>query len=391
MEAGHEAIKFKTGGRRLAPVFTEKTFYLEEFYGKSLLFALVPPSGERMSELDSLVRTLRELRRNQTRCVVIVSPRALERVMRRMGRMAPAGAALSFNPTAGVRTRPYPADSAVARIWSALRAGSVVVASTTTDDPEDFVVFAQELASRLRVFKLIMLDRAGGLVGEDGQRISFLESKRVGRALRRVTPKFRRKVARLAVDAMRDGVGSVNLVAPRDLYQELFSFIGAGTLFTLTEYGSVRPISIDDFQEVEALIRRGQDEGFLLARTPEQVSGILASCFGYRVGDEHLAGICSLLTEPYRRERAGEITALYTLTRFQREGVAAELIHEVLKEARARRLKYVFACTSEQRAARFFERIKFRKARPEQVAAAKWCGYNPARIGRLSIFRLDLA
>ena len=29
--------------RAAAPLFTEKTFYLEEFYGKSLLFALVPP------------------------------------------------------------------------------------------------------------------------------------------------------------------------------------------------------------------------------------------------------------------------------------------------------------------------------------------------------------
>ncbi len=34
--------------RSTAPehVFTEKTFYLEEFYGKSLLFALVPPVGD---------------------------------------------------------------------------------------------------------------------------------------------------------------------------------------------------------------------------------------------------------------------------------------------------------------------------------------------------------
>ena len=44
--------------------FVEKSFYLEEFYGKSLLFALVPPAGDRLAELDSLVRTLRELKRN---------------------------------------------------------------------------------------------------------------------------------------------------------------------------------------------------------------------------------------------------------------------------------------------------------------------------------------
>jgi N-acetylglutamate synthase-like GNAT family acetyltransferase len=371
-------------------VFTEKTFYLEEFYGKSLLFALVPPVGQRMSDFDSLVRTLRELRRNQTRCVVIVSPSALARVMRRLGKMAPPEAPPSFNPTFGLRTRPYPPDSAVAKIWHALRAGSIVVASTSTDDPEDLAVFAQELASRLRVFKLILLDRGGGLVAESGERMSFVEAKRSARTQRHAATKLRRKIVRLASDAIRDGVGTVNLVSPRWVYEELFSFTGLGTLFTPAQYGTVSPISIDDFEEVEALIVRAQDAGFLLPRTAGQIAAILPSCFGYHVGDEHLAGICSLLTDPYRRDRAGEITALYTLTRFQGEGVAAELIKEIIKEAKARKLKYVFACTSEERAARFFQKLKFRHVGPGQVSSLKWRGYDSRRIERISIFRRDL-
>jgi N-acetylglutamate synthase-like GNAT family acetyltransferase len=371
-------------------VFTEKTFYLEEFYGKSLLFALVPPVGQRIGDFDSIVKTLRELRRNQTRCVVIVSPSALPRVMRRLGKMAPPEAPPIFNPTSGLRTRPYPPDSTVAQIWHALRAGSIVVGSTSTDDPEDLAVFAQELASRLRVFKLILLDRGGGLVAENGERMSFVEAKRVARAQKRANTKLRRKMVRLASDAIRDGVGTVNLVSPRWVYEELFSFTGLGTLFTPAEYGTVSQISIDDFEEVEALIMRAQDAGFLLPRSPGQIEGILPSCFGYHVGDEHLAGICSLLTDPYRRDRTGEITALYTLTRFQGEGVAAELIKAIIKEARARKLRYVFACTSEDRAARFFARLKFRRVGPDQVTSLKWRGYDSRRIERISIFRLDL-
>jgi len=377
--------------RKSPAIFTEKSFYLEEFYGKSLLFALVPPVGQRMSDFDSIVKTLRELRRNQTRCVVIVSPSALPRVMRRMGKMAPPEDPPIFNPTLGLRTRPYPPDSAVAQIWHALRAGSIVVGSTSTDDPEDLAVFAQELASRLRVFKLILLDRAGGLLTEDGAKMSFVESKRVARALKRARTPLRRKIVRLASDALRDGVGSVNLVSPRGVYEELFSFTGLGTLFTPAQYATVCPISIDDFEEAEALILRAQDDGFLLARSADQIAQLLPSCFGYRVGDEHLAGICSLLTDPYRRDRAGEITALYTLTRFQGEGVAAELIKEIVKEASARKLKYVFACTSEERAARFFQRTKFRRVGRDKVSAQKWRGYDSNRIDRLSIFRLDLA
>jgi N-acetylglutamate synthase-like GNAT family acetyltransferase len=372
------------------PLFTEKTFYLEEFYGKSLLFTMVPPSGERLSELDSLARTIRELRRNQTRCVVLATADAMPRLTRRLGRYTPAGEPPRFNPSKGLRSRPYPPDSAITEIWRGLRAGSIVLAAVETTDPADLVVFARELASRLRVFKLLILDRAGGLTDTNGNRLSFVESRRRRRTLTHESSPLRRAIIRAAFDALEDGVASVNLAAPHDVYEELFSFIGTGTLFTETTYGHVRPISIDDFEEVQALIRRGQNEGFLLARNDNEIASLLPSCFGYRVGDEHLAGICSLLTEPYHRERAGEITALYTLTRFHGEGVAAELITQVLAEARQRRLAYVFACTAEDRAARFFSRLKFRRVGPKTIPHAKWRGYDRARIARLSIFRFDL-
>jgi N-acetylglutamate synthase-like GNAT family acetyltransferase len=376
------------------PQFTEKTFYLEEFYGKSLLFALIPPSGERLSELDSLVKTLRELRRNQTRCVLIASAGALPRLVKRLGRMLIAPP-VTFNPATGLRTRPYPPDSAVAQIWQGLRAGSIVVAAAT-GDPDDLVIFAQELASRLRVFKLLMLERRGGLRDKEGEINSFVDLRRIRRALGLETDKLRRATIRAARRALLDGVASVNLTTPRGVYEELFSFLGSGTLLTEQRYANVRQISIDDFEEVEALIRRGQNEGFLLRRGDSEIASLLPSCFGYRVGDEHLAGICALLTEPYRRERAGEITALYTLTRFLGEGVATELLREVVAEARKRRLRYVFACTSEERAARFFARLRFGRARfrrvaPGKIAAAKWRGYEKARIARLAIFRCDLA
>ena len=380
-------VESPTGG---SPVFDEKSFYLEEFYGKSLLFALIPPSGERLGELDSLVRTLRELRRHQARCIVIVSPGALGRVMRRLGRIAPTGDPPVFNPGAGLRSRPYPPDSAVARIWRALSAGSIVVAVADTNDPAEFTVFAQELASRLRVFKLILVDHQGGLVGGGGERMSFVELGRIVRAMRKERSARRRSELRAVVRALRDGVGSVNLVAPRGVYDELFSFVGTGTLFTERQYGFVRPVSIDDFEEVEALILRGQREGHLLTRSREEIAELLPSCFGYRVGDEHLAGVCSLLTERYRRERAGEITALYTLTRFAGEGVAVELVKQILNEARERPLRYVFACTAGERAAKFFARLGFRRVGPRDIPQAKWRGYDPARMSRLEIFRYDL-
>jgi N-acetylglutamate synthase-like GNAT family acetyltransferase len=375
---------------RRGPIFTEKAFYLEEFYGKSLLFALIPPSGERLAELDALVRTLRELKRNSTRCILVVSVAALPRLLRRLGRLVPRHDVPTFNPASGLRTRPYPPDSAITQIWRGLQAGAIVLAAVESGDAADLVVFARELAARLQVFKLLLLDRGGGLDSAAGDRLPFVELKRMRRVLAAERNPFRRAIIRAAGHALRDGVPSVNLTTPREVYDELFSYLGAGTLFTEQEYGDVSPIAVDEFEEAATLIKRGVDEGSLLPRNDDEIAGLLPSCFGYRVGDENLAGIVSLLTEPYRRERAGEITALYTLTRFQREGVAQELLRQVIAEARARRLHFLFACTAVDNAARFFARNKFRRVAQSQTPSAKWRGYDRSRIPRLFIFRHDL-
>jgi N-acetylglutamate synthase-like GNAT family acetyltransferase len=374
----------------LPPVFSEKNFYLEEFYGKSLVFALVPPAGDRTAELRSLHRTLRELRRNQTRCLVTASPAAMTHLTRRLGRIAPTGGPLRFNPAAGIRSRPYPPDSAISAIWEALRSNPIVLIEVEAREPTSLVSFAHRLAGRLRVFKLLLLDRAGGLVDNSGNRHSFVQIGRVACLLRSIRSAHRRLLVRAARHAIDAGVASVSLVAPDQVYEELFSFSGTGTIFTEGGYGNARPISIDDFEEVEALIIRAQNEGFLLSRNRQEIARLLPSCFGYRIGDEHLAGVASLLTEPYRRDRAGEITALYTLTRFQGGGVAAELINELIHEARRRRLHYLFACTTEERAASLFEHMGFYRVEPGDVPPAKWRGYDRKRIALLNIFRCDL-
>src|ERR1700731_626674 len=114
------AVARAQGTRR--PEFTEKTFYLEGFYGKSPLFALIPPAGKSARDLHPLLRTLRELHRNHARCIVIVSHQTLPKIVARMGRMTPAGEPPVFDPARGLRSRPYPPDAAVAAIWQELRA-----------------------------------------------------------------------------------------------------------------------------------------------------------------------------------------------------------------------------------------------------------------------------
>jgi N-acetylglutamate synthase-like GNAT family acetyltransferase len=314
----------------------------------------------------------------------------MSHLIKRLGRSAPASGPLRFNPTAGIHSRPYPPDSAISAIWESFRNNRIVLVEAAAREPMNLVAFAHQLAGRLRVFKLLLLDRAGGLVDNSGNRHSFVQIGRVGYLLKGIRSAHRRALVHAARHAVDAGVASVSLVAPEQVYEELFSFSGTGTIFTEGGYGNVRPISIDDFEEVEALIIRAQNEGFLLSRNKEEIARLLPSCFGYRIGDEHLAGVASLLTEPYRRDHAGEITALYTLTRFQGGGVAAELINELVREARLRHLRYLFACTTEQRAASLFQHMGFYRVEPGEVPAAKWRGYDRKRIALLNIFRRDL-
>ena len=99
-----------------------------------------------------------------------------------------------------------------------------MVAAADTVKPSDFTVFAEELASRMRVFKLILLDRQGGLTAGGGERLSFVELSQIDGAMRKQRSARRRAELRAVARALRDGVGWVDLVAPREIYDELFRF-----------------------------------------------------------------------------------------------------------------------------------------------------------------------
>ena len=182
----------------------------------------------------------------------------------------------------------------------------------------------------------------------------------------------------------------MNLCTLDGLARELYTYEGSGTLFTREDYCRVERLGIDDFEEVERLIARGQREGYLKPRSPAEVARILINGFGAEIGAHHFAGVCGLEVDAYADERVGEIVSLYTITRFKGEGVGARLVARALAEARALGLRYVFACTIDERAQGFFERQGFASVAPDEVPAAKWVGYERQRRARLKVLRYDL-
>ncbi len=285
-------------------------------------------------------------------------------------------------------------DLRLARIWSVLRTYPLFVGLWPSQVRSSFISCVQQLAVRLKVYRLILLDPSGG-VSTGGNRLSFMNGPVLGELLRHGEAEWaglgdRRRLLETVRAVLEGGVSSVSLCPITGLAQELFTYEGSGTLFTLTDYCRVERLGIDDFHEVEKLLERGQRERYLKARTPAEIGLLLLHGFGARLGPVpgELAGFCALL--PYPEENAGEIVGLYTITRFQREGIGSRLVATMIAEGEQRGFSYLFASTSQEGAQRLFERHEFRRVAPEDVASAKWQGYDAERKRRVMVYRREL-
>ena len=376
--------------------FEEKDFYLEEFRGRSVLFALAPAVTD--ADLASLAGAVADLVRNDTR-VFLWWPAAERRLLAalRRSRALPRPRKDRRLPVPVVRLDAADAEVSPealrAALWLAARRTRlcVLVVPPSASFPRDAV----ELAVGLRVPKLVLVDAQGGLdVG--ARRLSFVDENLLDTLLRRGEAEWsglgeRRALLGQVGAALAGGVESVNLCTPEGVAEELFTYVGSGTLFTQGDYCHVAPLALDDFAQAERLNERGRREGLLKPRTPEEVAELLASGFGATVCGRHLAGVAGLLTAPYAEAHAGEIVGLYTITRFKGEGIGGRLVNRLLAEAESRGLEYVFACAVDRRAQQFFERLGFERVSADAVPAAKWVGYDRRRRARVAVFRRRLA
>jgi len=393
--------------------FGEKEFYLDEFRARTLCFAVNVVECDRRGGFEIVGGVVRELIGNGTRIVLLVAvPESvnksaeLRRIRRRLhsylateetARFFPnargrAGIGDSFADLRGDCLSSRTVGKKLEVAWHTLRSCPLLVGIV---DQSTYVMFAQRLGSRLRVRKLVFIEPQGGLSSISGEQISFMDDTTLTALLRTGQAEWsgmaqRRLVLESVRTALRGGVHSVNLCTLEGLPRELYTYEGSGTLFTLEDYCRVERLGIDDFDEVEQLISRGQREGVLKTRRPAEIARLLLNGYGATIGAGHLAGVCGLETEPYEEEKVGEIVGLYTVTRFKGEGVGAKLLAQVLADARDAELRYVFACTTEPRAAAFFERQGFRLVAAEDVPAIKWEEYDRQRLPLLKICRHDL-
>ena len=389
--------------------FAEKDFYLDEFRGRTLVLAadreVLRAAGARR-RLSNVVRDLTE---GGAQVVVVLGEAPAEEAPRPSPRSRSDPAArwrawLGLPRPPARRSRRVPAASApsdvvswgterpvLPDVWRILRVRPLCV--VVTEGPA--LEASSRIAAGFRVSKLVWIDRVGGLVQKRGRRpLSYLDGSSLDALLAAGEAEFHgfghRRGLLTEIDAILEaGVSAVNLCRIDGLARELFTYEGSGTFISRDDHCHVEPLSIDDFHEVERLISQGQKEGLLKPRTADEIGEILLEGFGVWVGAGHLAGVGALRQWKDGRRPVGEISALYAFTRFKGEGIGGRLAKRLVQEAERRRMAYVFAVTTSERAARFFARHEFEEASIDDVPAEKWVEYDPQRRGRVRVFRLE--
>ena len=376
--------------------FAEKDFYLDEFHGKSLLFVGRAPEIKDYAEVEALKEVGRALLKNETRVLFLMETTGTKEEQRRIAtlhRVLTLGNRAKFPPPMEL-SADADEELLLTHVWSVLRISSLFVGSWPAQREPSLLMCARRIATRLKVYKLVLLDPMGG-IDTGRNRMSFMNGPVLAELLRQGEAEWtglghRRALLETIQAALEGGVASVSLCPIVGLARELFTYEGCGTFFTLTDYCRVERLGIDDFHEVETLLSRGEKEGFLKARSLGEVDQLLLHGYGARLGmaPGELSGFCALL--PYPEENAAEIAGLYTITRFQGEGIGGRLITSMIEEGKKRVLSYLFATTTQEGAQRLFERHGFCRVSPEDVAAAKWRGYDPERKKHLAVYKREL-
>lgn len=354
---------------------SERAFYVDEFTGASIVVALAEPDP---ATVASVGRAAAALAGGGSRLVLVVGtdggPAGFDRAG--LGAVLPSVPVVLAGPTGGA------GPDWLAGLWLAITDQSEVVVEVPAGTES---MVAADLAAALRALKLVVTDQAGGW-GNPAK--SFVDVHDPARGFEAALADRQGGAVVSAVrTALAGGVTSVNLCPPQDVYEELFTFDGVGSLFTSGDYLRLDPLRVDDLPAVEALVAQGTADGLLRPRTRLEVARLAVAGLGARVQSSgHLAGLVSLETVPYEAERVGEVACLYTVSRFSGAGAGGLLIDGLVETAAHLHLRAVFAVTVSEDASAFFARQGFTGVDHEQVPAVKWQGYDAARQARARAF-----
>ena len=166
----------------------EKDFFLDEFHDTSFLFALHAADVATETNVQELVEVCSALLTNETRVLLLIgvdNPHDRHRVEMVVDRLSKQLALTTAVPCASPvdLSEEMSEDSRLAQIWSVLRTQPLFVGLWSSQVPSSFISCVQQLAIRLKVYKLILLDPTGG-ISTGGSHLSFVNGAVLGEVLR---------------------------------------------------------------------------------------------------------------------------------------------------------------------------------------------------------------
>jgi N-acetylglutamate synthase-like GNAT family acetyltransferase len=369
-------LRAMQGSQQKRTPFSERDFYLAEFRGRTVAFAIPGEPATSEADVGVVRQVLADLAANGTRVILLGSDESQLAVL---------------GDVAGVD-----ADGPgwVGKAWRQLQSHQAI--GLHARPSETLPELCSRVALELGLAKLVWLGSLGLLSFANGRRRSLVDLASLPACAREaeeggaggVDGKSVAGLLREIEKMLAGGVSSVSACLPGDLANELFTYAGSGTFYAREGYTQVRSLGLDEFDAAEHLIERGVEEGYLLKRSEAELEVALANGFGAFVEGRYLAGIGALL--PHPDDCAGEVASLYALTRFLGEGVGADIVRFAVALARRRGFTYVFACTTSPRVEAFFIRIGFRVATADELPESKWRTYEDQRSQEVICLRLDL-
>lgn len=170
---------------------------------------------------------------------------------------------------------------------------------------------------------------------------------------------------------------------PGDLYQEIFTHRGRGTLFSQQYENCIRPAKLSDTHQIALLLRPASQSSSVLPLTEDQIAADIARHSVYTVNGEIIAH--AKLT-PYGD--MVELGKFATLPRYQGKGRARELAQYLIERAVGEGFRSIFALTTQERMGRFFMALGFDEVQRECLPLEWSASYDLSRPSRAYLMKL---
>lgn len=163
---------------------------------------------------------------------------------------------------------------------------------------------------------------------------------------------------------------------------EIFSDLGSGTMIYSSDYGTMRPMQLNDIPAVLSVMNPFIAKKILLPRTEQSLSENIADYIVYEID----GGIRACASLHVYDETQAEIAGIAVDSSFSNLGIGPKLIEYLISRAKAQHLKSVFILTTQT--SDWFEHLGFTADSVESLPQERRSIWTPERNSK--VFRLKI-